>query len=226
MELPINQVICADCLDIIKNWPDKCVNLCLTDPPYGISADKGSIGYGCTDSRRYEGEWDKTTPDKICFDEILRASKTTVIWGGNYFTDKLPVGTHWLVWDKVADIQFDNPFSDCELAWTSSNRSSIKKKTIIQQGFVSQEKTRYHPTQKPVALGLWILENYSKPDDIILDCYCGSGSFLVAAKLLKRQYIGIDISPEYCKIAEERLNAVDTGLSVKETRKGQIPLFP
>lgn len=225
IESCINKIICSDCISVMKDWPDKCIDLVLTDPPYGISADKGSIGYGYVDSRQYRGEWDKKPPIKIYFDEILRVSKTAVIWGGIYFTDKLSVGTHWLVWDKVADIKFDNPFSDCELAWTNINRQSVKKKTIIQQGFISQEKTRYHPTQKPIALGLWILENYSNPDDLILDCYCGSGSFCVAAKMLGRNYIGIDISEKYCEIARQRIKAVDTGVPVNEQRKGQKGLW-
>ena len=213
----VNTIITGDCLEVMKDWPDRCVDLVLTDPPYGISADKGSIGYGYMESRRYEGEWDNKTPEKCYFDTILKKGRISIIWGGNHFTDKLPVGTHWLVWDKVADINFDNPFSDinfdnpfsdCELAWTNINRLSVKKHIVIQQGFISAEKVRYHPTQKPLALGLWILEKYSKPDDLIFDCYCGSGTFCVAAKKLGRRYIGIDISPEYCQIAKDRLRAV------------------
>ena len=192
MNLPENQIIQGDCLEILKDFPDNCVDLVLTDPPYGISADKGSIGYGYIDSRRYEGEWDNQSPDQKYFNDILRVSKKAIIWGGNFFTDKLPVSPHWLVWDKVADIQFDNPFSDCELAWTNINRKSVKKHICIQQGFISAEKERHHPTQKPVQLFNWCLDKYTKPFDLILDCYLGSGTTCVAAEMLGRRWIGID----------------------------------
>jgi len=82
-----------------------------------------------------------------------------------------------------------------------------------------------HPTQKPIELSMWLVKTYSNVNELVLDCCCGSGSFCVAAKMLGRRYIGIDISEDYCKIARERLEAVDTGVPVKEQRKGQLPLF-
>ena len=125
----------------------------------------------------------------------------------------------WLMWDKG---QRDFSLADGELAWTSERRAL---RIFDYSRAEALQDFRTHPTQKPVALGLWILENYSKPNDLILDCYCGSGSFCVAAKMLGRRYIGIDISPDYVKIAQERLDAVDTGVPVKETRQGQMALF-
>ncbi len=229
MSLPINQIICGDCLEVMKDWPANCVDLVLTDPPYGIG-DKSNalgfaVGYGESEARQYNDGWNTETPKQVYFDEILRISQTAIIWGGNYFTDKLPVAPHWLVWDKVADIKFENPFSDCELAWTNIARKSVKKHICIQQGFISVEKTRFHPTQKPVQLLLWCIEKYSKPNDLILDCYNGSGTTCIAAKMLGRDYIGIDISEEYCQIARDRIRAVETGVPVKEQRAGQMGLF-
>ena len=136
---------------------------------------------------------------------MLRVSKNAVIFGGNFFTDKLPVNGHWVVWDKKGDISFDNPFGDCELAWTNFDKKSVKKYTIIQQGFVSKERVRFHPIQKPVELFSNIVRDYSEEGQTILDPFLGSGTTAVACQNLKRNFIGIEISPEYCKIAEDRL---------------------
>lgn len=202
----INKVIQGDCLGVMKQMPDKCVDLVLTDPPYGINADKGTRGFGSSKHtvKKYKDNWDSKTPTKDYFDEMFRVGKNVIIFGGNYFTDKLPVSRGWQVWDKVGDIVFDNPYSHVELIYTSFNKTN-KKYQVIQQGFVSSEKNRFHPTQKPVVLISKLLEDFSEPDHIILDCFAGGGSTLIAAKKLGRKFIGIEISPEYCKIAEDRL---------------------
>lgn len=165
----INKIIQGDCLEVMKEMPDKSVGLVLTDPPYGIGADKGIGGYGSSKTdKHYEDDWDSKRPDKV------------IIFGGQFFTELLPANGHWIVWDKKGDIQFDNPFGDCELAWTNINKKSVKK-------FGS------------------IIENYVDDNTVILDPYLGSGTTAVAAKQLGRKYIGIEISPKYCKIAEDRL---------------------
>jgi len=196
----------GDCLEFMRQLPDKCVDLVLTDPPYGISADKGSIGYGHCDSKKYTDNWDDKTPDKTIFEEILRISKIAIIFGGNFFTDKLPVNAFWIVWDKTGGIQFDNPFSDCELAWTNINRKSVKKYVVIQQGFIAQEKERFHPTQKPVILFKNIIRDFLQ-DGVVFDPYIGSGTCGIAAESLGRKWFGCEISPEYCKISEKRIEA-------------------
>lgn len=201
----INKIINGDCLEVMKQMPDKCVNLVVTDPPYGIGADKGSNFYGHTGGRAYNDNWDGATPPIEYFKEIDRVAKQVVIFGGNFFTDKLPVNGHWIVWDKKGDIKFDNPFGDCELAWTNIERKSVKKYVVIQQGFVSAEKQRFHPTQKPVQLFEQIIRDYSKENDLILDPYLGSGTTARACLNLKRNFIGIEINEKYCKIAENRL---------------------
>jgi site-specific DNA-methyltransferase (adenine-specific) len=176
-------------------------------PPYGIGADKGVGGFGSSKTdQHYEDDWDSNTPTKELFDELLRVSKNAIIFGGNFFTDKLPVNGHWIVWDKKGDIQFDNPFGDCELAWTNVAKKSVKKYVVIQQGFVSKEKVRWHPTQKPVELFGQILAAYSGEDFIILDPFLGSGTTAVAAKQLGRKFIGIELSEKYCEIARQRLS--------------------
>ena len=202
----LNKIINGDCLEVMKELPDKSVDLVLTDPPYGINADKGVGGFGSSKTdNHYKDNWDKKTPSKKYFNEILRISKNAVIFGGNFFTDKLPVNGHWIVWDKKGDISFDNPFGDCELAWTNFDKKSVKKYTIIQQGFISKERVRFHPTQKPVELFSDIIRDYSEEGQTILDPFIGSGTTAVACQNLKRNFIGIEISKEYCKIAEDRL---------------------
>ncbi len=164
----------------------------------------GGFGSSKTDNH-YEDTWDKLRPSKEYFDEIQRISKNAIIFGGNYFADILPVNGHWIVWDKVGGIKFDNPFSDCELAWTNFDRKTVVKFIVIQQGFVSKERQRFHPTQKPKELFGLILNDYES--DTILDPFMGSGTTLLAAKQLNRNAVGIEISERYCKIARERLAA-------------------
>lgn len=200
----INKIICGDCLEVMKEMPDKCVDLVLTDPPYGIKMDKGFGGFGEPIARRrYEdNEWDNQRPTKECFDNLIRISKKALIFGGNFFADLLPMGTHWLVWDKLNTMP---TFGDCELIWTNINRKSIKKYVYEFNGLIGKEDWREHPTQKPLDLIIRILNEYSIETGIILDPFLGSGTTIEACKLLKRNFIGIEINPDYCKIAEERL---------------------
>lgn len=206
--MELNKIYCGDCLEIMKTFPDKSIDLVLTDPPYGIGAYKtGSMGGGvlAKQSKFSPTDWDNDIPKKEYFDEMFRISKNQIIFGGNYFVEYLKNSPCWIVWDKDNG---DNNFADCELAWTSFN-TAVRKFKFRWQGMLQEnmkeKEIKYHPTQKPVALIRWILQNYSKDTDIILDAYAGSGSTLVAAQNLHRNFIGIEISPEYCKIAEERL---------------------
>jgi len=222
----VNKIICGDCLEVMKDWPDKCVDLVLTDPPYGKKYARGKNGWGvCENKPTFKDvSWDKRPTNRV-FTDIQRLADEQIVFGGNYFTDILPPTNGWIFWDKIGITTNKSVFADGELAWTSLNRV-IKKYTLRVMGFINDSKDiRQHPTQKPLELFFEIVRDYSNPNDLILDPFCGSGTTCVAAKMLGRRYIGIDISPEYCKIAEERLRAVDTGISVKEARAGQIPLF-
>lgn len=197
-----------DCLEFMKTLPDKCIDLIVTDPPYGINADKGTVGFGSSETgKKYSGDWDSKTPNKEVFDEILRISKNAIIFGGNFFTDKLPVNGHWIVWDKKGSIQFDNPFGDCELAWTNINKKSVKKYVVIQQGFVAEERDRFHPTQKPVSLFNRIISDYSENPNVVFDPFMGSGTTALACKELGISYCGTEMMKEYCDVAQERLDS-------------------
>jgi len=236
MSLPVNQIICGDCLEVLKDWPDNCVDLVLTDPPYGIKEARNDnksrgVGGGLNNSalaysKDYPIEaWDDNPPTKEAFDEICRVSKNQIIFGGNYFADKLPPSSCWLVWDKRNG---NNDFADCELCWTSF-KTAVRKFEWRWHGLLQEDmknkEFRYHRNQKPVGLIKRIIQRYCCEDDLVLDCYSGSGSICIAIKEMSCRYIGIDISEEYCQIARDRLKAVDTGVPVKEARQGQKALF-
>jgi len=215
-----SKIILGDCLEVMRTMPDKSVDLVLTDPPYGIGRDEGFEGFegfggfggfGEKIARtRYASDgWDDMRPNKDVFDEMLRVGKLVLIFGGNYFADILPQGTHWLVWRKLNTMP---TFSDCELVWTNSPRKSVKEYEHLWNGLIGKEKNRFHPTQKPVELMKKILDDYAKDGDKILDPFAGSGSTLVAAHELGLQATGIEISPEYVKIAQDRLSALSEPL--------------
>ncbi len=206
----INKIICADCLDILKQLPDKSVDLVLTDPPYGIG-DKllvgGKTGVVKFHEQYANSDWEDVKPNQSIFEEIFRISRNQVIFGGNYFN--LPPTRGIVCWDKNIGTPYN--FSHWEMAWTSFD-CPAKKFVCVN------DLNKQHPTQKPLKLMKWCLESYSQPDDIILDCFAGSGSTCVAAELLGRKWIGIEISPEYCKIAEKRVQEAREQFALFKTK--------
>ena len=171
-----------DNMELMKRYPDKYFSLALIDPPYGINMDGGKIGgNNCGNAKDYaKKDWDKEPPSLEYFNELMRVSKNQIIWGANHFISRMPFDSScWIVWDK------DNSgnFADCELAWTSFNTAVRKYKFrwngMLQQNMKDKE-FRIHPTQKPVALYAWILKNYAKQGDKILDTHFGSGSIACA----------------------------------------------
>lgn len=224
----VNKVICGDCLEVMKDWPDGCVDLMLTDPPYGINVNKMVLGLGGGIWRKIDrrgGTWDQKSMSPEQRDECLRIGQNQVIFGGNYFD--LPPSRCWFIWDKRVNLSSDD-YADCEMAWTSFDKVTRIIRYLwrgMLQGNMANREIKYHPTQKPLPVMQWILERYSKPDELILDPFCGSGTTCVAAKRLGRRYIGIDISEEYCEITRQRLITVDTGVPVKEQKAGQEALF-
>lgn len=158
-----NKITLGDSLEILKQLPDKCIDLVLTDPPYGIKCDGGSYGLGVKPKEVTKKNWDDKIPDKVYFDEMFRVSKNQIIFGGNYFTKYLTPTKSWIVWDKIGELKLENNFSQCELIWTSL-KNVTKKITFIQQGFINDDKEenkfRFHPTQKPLRLIERILRDY------------------------------------------------------------------
>ena len=198
-----------DCIYGMKQYPDKYFDLAVVDPPYGISYARGKNGFGNTTKnlpKLKDVSWDSEIPKKDYFDELFRVSKSQIIWGGNYFTYFLRPTNSWVVWDKIGDMKLENPFSDCELAWTSLN-TVMKKITLRQQGFISDSKDtkRIHPTQKPTELYSWIFKNYAKQGDKILDTHLGSGSIAIACHDYGFDLTACELDKEYFDKAMERI---------------------
>lgn len=203
----IGKITCADCLDILKQLPDKCVDLVLTDPPYGIDYGgqliKGEEYKTQTNKHGWRnfgnGEWDKERPSAEIFREMLRVSKNQIIWGGNYFADLLPASQGWFVWNKM---QRNFSLADGELAWTSFDKAL--RIFDYSRGQANQDE-KIHPTQKPLKLIEWCLARGGVENDLVLDCFSGSGTTAVACHNLKRRFICIEKDPEYWKASCERL---------------------
>lgn len=168
---------------------------------FGKSGNKGYVA-----PKSYRGFDDTQIPSKEVFEEMRRISKNQIIFGGNYFTEHLAPSSCWLVWDKDNAESF---FADCELAWTSFPLAVRKFKWrwfgMLQEQMGANKEERHHPTQKPIELFKWILSNYAKEGQKILDPFLGSGTTLIAAKQLNLTATGIEISPEYCEIARKRI---------------------
>lgn len=209
----VGQILNADCIDILRELPDKCIDLVLTDPPYGIGYDKqanrvsGTFqGNGVARRGIYKkSNWDNKTPDPVVFHEIMRVSKEQIIWGGNYIANYLPNTRCWLVWDKNNGT---NNWADCELAYTSFDKP-VKKYLYTWNGMLQEDmknkERRIHPTQKPVGLFERILVDYSKENDLVLDCFSGSGTTAIACHNLKRRFICIEKDTDYWKASLTRL---------------------
>lgn len=207
MELDV--IYNQDCLEGMAKLPDKSIHLCLTDPPYGKKADKGTNGFGSAKNRKYSGGWDSMPPSQKVFDELFRVSKNLIIFGGNYFCNMLPPSNCWLFWDKKGDVAFQNPFADGELIYTTFTKP-VKRIVFKQQGFITDSKDkRFHPTQKPSELVQMLIEQFSNPGDIILDPFLGSGTTALAASMSGRKYIGYELDANYFDIACQRLDEVE-----------------
>lgn len=210
----LNTIRQGDCLELMKQLPDKCIDLVLTDPPYGIGQDKDQERKSGYKGKRQLGvrkgygfsNWDNEVPNKEYFEQMMRISKNQIFFGGNYFAHLIPPSSCWIVWDKDNGA---NDFADCELAWTSFDTAIRKFKWkwhgMLQEQMGKHKEFRQHPTQKPVKLFEWILSKYSKETDIILDPYAGSGTTGRAAKNLGRPFILFEKEPSYCEIANKRL---------------------
>ena len=216
MDKYINQIINADCLDILRELPDKSIDLVLTDPPYGIgeakknNASRSKLAIAKDYGKKY---WDDRIPQKEIFDEIFRVSKNQIIFGGNYFVEYLHNSSCWLVWDK----NNSGNFADCELAWTNF-KSAVRKYRWTWNGMLQHDMknkdVRIHPTQKPLKLFEMILNDYSKENDLILDCFSGSGTTAVACHNLKRRFICIEKDEDYYNASVERLKDAQSQLKL------------
>ena len=204
--MAVNVAYNCDCLEAMRQMPDNAFDLAVVDPPYGVKYARGKNGWGVCDNRPdfADVQWD-FVPTQEYFDELRRVSKHQIIWGGNYFTDKLPASKCWIVWDKICQTPNKGVFADCELAWTNFTKV-CKLFKLRQMGFIhdTQDKERIHPTQKPTELYKWIFENYAKNGYKILDTHLGSGSSRIAAYDCGLDFVGYEISTQYFEKQEKR----------------------
>ena len=195
-----------DCLEAMREFPDKFFQIACVDPPYGLGS---SVVNSSGRFKRYEnknGNWDMNIPTQEYFDELFRISKNQIIWGGNYFP--LKPTRCYLIWDKMQPQGVT--FASSELAWTSFD-SVVKTFYHRTQG----QEGRFHPTAKPIALYTWLLQNYAHRGDKILDTHVGSASSLIACHRMGFEYWGFELDADYYKAASERL----------EKEKATVPLF-
>ena len=205
-----------DCMNIMPKYEDNYFDLAIVDPPYGIKEDgksNHSRGLLAETTKFTPKDWDKDSPDKSYFDELFRVSKNQIIFGANHFISKIPYDSScWVVWDKENGA---TDFADCELAWTSFKTAVRKYKFMwhgMLQGNMKNKQKRIHPTQKPIQLYSWLLENYAEPTNKILDTHLGSGSSAIACHYFgTKNFVGIEIDKEYFDNAKTRIE--------KETRQ-------
>jgi site-specific DNA-methyltransferase (adenine-specific) len=216
----MSKFINANCLDVMRQYPDDYFDLAIVDPPYFSGPEKRKF-YGRKISpigvqRLYGQTSEWQIPNKDYFDELLRVSKNQIIWGVNYYDYSF--GSGRIVWDKVNG---QSSFSDCELAYCSFHGSvrlfrymwngMMQGKSIseghIQQGNKALNEVRIHPTQKPVNLYIWILQNYASVGDKILDTHVGSASSLIACEELGFDYVGCELDKNIFDLAKQRLEA-------------------
>jgi len=213
-------------MQLMARYEDNHFDLAIVDPPYGIGYDgnttvKGKAGKASTFSNKQhhkKKDWDIERPQNDYFKQLQRVSKNQIIWGGNYFADLLPPRKGWVYWDKKITSTNNNIHSDGELAW-SSFECILRKFTYDWIGFGylnnPQKEKKIHPTQKPVQLYEWLLMNYAKEGDKILDTHLGSGSIAIACHNLGFDLTACELDREYYEAAIKRI----------EQHKQQIRLF-
>lgn len=197
-----------DCMELLKQTPDKYYELSIVDPPYGIGVNHNMgrrKGDAASDYKK--AYWDNVSPDVEYFNELFRVSKNQIIWGANHFISKMPKDLScWILWDKM--FSEDVSFAQYEMAWTSFD--SVCKK------FTKDPKSadRIHPTQKPIALYKWLLHNYAKPGDRILDTHGGSRSLAIACHQMGFDHVSCELDKDYHEASVKRFKEQTKQLSL------------
>ena len=201
--MPTSEIFNTDCLAAMREMPDKCFDLAIVDPPYGLDVANMNMGVGnskkCSKKKNrkwVKSNWDNSIPSDEYFYHLFRASKNQMIFGGNYFN--LPPCKFYIIWDK--EVPEGLSFADCEMCWTSLSHAP----RIFRYSAYLDKKEKFHPTQKPVALYKWLLKNYAKPGDRILDTHLGSGSSRIAAYDMGFDFVGYELDAEYFEASDRR----------------------
>lgn len=190
----------ADCMEIMQQFPDKHFDLAIVDPPYGINWMKQiqNPNVGKNWKRHEYKSWDEQIPTAAYFAELRRVSREQIIWGGNYFP--LRPTRCWVIWDKMQEFSG----SEFEMAWVSLDAPTRAFRMSRVEAYAGTDKI--HPTQKPVPLYKWILANFAKPGQRVLDTHLGSGSHAIAAHYAGMDFTGIELDADYFVAACERID--------------------
>jgi site-specific DNA-methyltransferase (adenine-specific) len=196
-------------MDVMRELPDKAFELAIVDPPYGLGMEEGNSHWI---RQKFTGKgksWDGGIPNADYFKELNRVSVEQIVWGGNYFVEYLPPSMGWICWFKTNEC-VGRQFSEFELAYSSFQKAA----RIVERKPFQKGGTRIHPTQKPVEVYKWLLQNYAKPGDRILDTHSGSGSLALACDQLGFDFLAIELDEEYYKASCKRLHEQQTQLSL------------
>ena len=196
MKFDLNTLYNMDCMEAMKDIPDKYFELAIVDPPYGIDVSKMNMGGRTTVKPDSTKKWDEETPTEEYFNELERVSKNQIIWGGNYFG--LRATRCFVIWDK-GESMYGRSFAECEYAWTSFDKSA----RILK--YNPMDLQRIHPTQKPKALYKWLLANYANEGDKILDTHAGSCSLAIACYEMGHDWLAFELDEDYFAAAQERI---------------------
>ncbi len=198
--MDINKIHNQDCLEAMKLMKDNQFDLAIVDPPYGLNRFKAKDGGNSKKIKSFGDKnknWNNIKPKKEYFTELFRISKNQIIWGANNFN--LPTSEYFIIWQKGNALDFS--FAMVEMAWTN-----IKKPAkLFKHLHVQNKDKRIHPTQKPVKLYEWLLMNYAKKGDKILDTHLGSGSIAIACHNLGYDLTGYELDKEYYDNAIKRI---------------------
>lgn len=210
-----HRLMCGDSTsenDVKALMQDEKVDLVLTDPPYGINAVSadgkvGAADFGITKKGKYKQVLadDTTETAKKAYEVFSKFGDKKIIWGGNYFLSFLPLSDSWIIWDKRCESGIKNTFADAEMAWCSFH-TPVRVYHQLWNGMIreGEHEKRVHPTQKPIKMLGEILQDFTKESDIILDCFGGSGSTLIACEQLKRKCRMVEYEPYYIGIIIQR----------------------
>lgn len=204
--MPNIQLLNCDCLDFMAECEDNAFELAIVDVPYGIGESGGAARTrGKKEANHPRKEWDSMTPGDDYFSELYRISKNQIIWGANYLTRYLPSSMGWICWDKKLE---GSDFSDFEIAYSSFSRAAKIFRCSKNGGSRTPAALALiiHPCQKPIKLYEWLLSNYAKEGDRILDTHLGSASSAIAAHYSGYDFVGMEIDTDYYNAAVNRFN--------------------
>lgn len=201
-----------DCMKIMAQYEDNYFDLAVVDPPYGLclagtlgKASKKTKGFNFKCKEYEKKDWDNETPNKEYFEELKRVSKNQIIWGANYFTDKIPIIKNYIFWYKKGKSK-DEKFNEGELAYVSNGRTRMIDIWWNGFGVINSGEDRFHPTQKPVKLYNWIYKNYAQEGQKILDTHLGSGSNAISAHYAKMgEFVGCELDKDYYEASIKRI---------------------